>query len=268
MIVAFWSMDKGKRGTTAGMIGTAIASSLRHNVKILLLDTSFGETTIQQSFMDSRCCMMKESVPYFNGIGIDYLIHTSKNNILNSETVREGMVPVRENLAYVPGTQSKNRDQYEQNLGLQCENIVSHLELQNDYIFLDCGNECSDINNKLLKLAHVVVVNLLQSKKDLDEFFQTRPFFFDKMIYLIGSYEADVKCNIAYIKHFYRIEDDCIGMIPDNEEYLSALQKGKALQYFKYSRNTSKFITYHEFQKQVTRSGDMILRKVEKVKKR
>lgn len=261
MIAAFWSMGNGKNGTTTNMIGTAVAAAQHQDKKVLLLESTFGKHTVEKSLVNYGSCIIREPSAYFEGEGLDYLIHRSKYHLLDKRTAEEGIRMVQEKLAYVPGTAGKSRELYEKEFEAQCEKILSCFKSMAEYIFVDCGYGYNSINQKILNMADIVVVNLSLKEKELNEFFQTRTVFQDKVVYLIGNYSTGSVCNVCNIQHLYRIEDECFGIVPNNEGFSRAMARGDAIRFFKSQRFSEKTAAYMEFIRRVCKASDMILRK-------
>ena len=107
--------------------------------------------------------------------------------MLDTKAAEEGIRVVQKELAYVPGSVGMNRELYEKGFNKHCESILSCLNSIVDYVFIDCGPGYSTMNQRILNMADTVAVNLSLNEKVMDEFFQIRTFFHEKIVYLIGN---------------------------------------------------------------------------------
>lgn len=249
MIVAFNSMDSGSEVSLNNMIASALALTQSREERIVLLQGEFGNYRIQEAVMGWKEQLVREPYAYMDGVGMDFLIKRSQYDMLDEQNVSEGIIYVRDNLAYVPGVLRKNRAGYEHEFQKECPNILRQLEKVADYVFVDCANVLPEAGRKIQEQADLVIMNLVQSKRVLDDYFMVPaafPYRY-KSMFCIGNYVKEEPCNVKNIQRLYRIEDQYMGIIPYNAEFLSSLKRGKAVHFFENRFVRSKYFGNQEF---------------------
>lgn len=248
MIAAFAGMKDNGEKSAINMIALALAMSRVKDVRIILLESGFGEHCVEDAMISRTENLVADPFAYMEGEGMDYLMKRSRHEMLCEKTVGEGVVYVKENLGFVPGAIRKNRPVYEMSFNRECQNILKQLNKIADYVFVNCSGVPEKVQNKIQEMAGMVIVNVAQSEHTLDEYFSCPPPYHHKSFYCIGNYINEEPYNVKNIQRLYRLEKQQIGIVPYNVEFLSAVQKGKALSFFeghpikpRYNRNKDFF---------------------------
>lgn len=231
MIIAFCNMEREGEEAAVNMIASGLALQMTKQASVLMLQSGFGEHQVEDAIAKKNEIMIKEPFAYMEGEGLDYLMKKSSNHLLSEKTTGDGIVYVKENLGYIPGAVKKNQMMYELEFSQECKNILKELDKMADYIFVDCTHAAETVKYKVQEEADLIIVNVSQQEKVLDEFFSYPSSFSYKTAYCIGNYVGEEPCNLKNIQRLYRIDNKRIGIIPYNVEFLSSLRKGKALSF-------------------------------------
>ena len=232
MIVAFNSMEREGKESAVNMIAAALAMTTEKKERVILLESGFGQHMVQDAVDTDTGMLVREPFAYMGGEGMDYLMKTSRYDMLSERNAAGGIVYVNDNLGYVPSAIRSNRMLYEAEFSRECQNILHQLDPLTDYVFVDCSYASEEIKRKIQAKAQLIVTNVSQSEKVLDEFFSCLPEVRHKAVYCIGNYMREEPCNLKNIQRLYRIDSAQIGVVPYNVEFLSSLQRGKAAAFF------------------------------------
>lgn len=261
MIIAFCGMEKEGAEPSINMIAAALAIIQLRKKQVILVESGFGRHIVQNA-VDKRVeTMVREPFAYAEAEGMDYLLKRSQYQQLNESNVKEGVVFVTEKLGYVPSAMRKNRILYEEEFCAECQNILKMLDQTVDFVMVDCTNVAEQIRRRVEEKAQLIIVNVSQSERMLDEYFSTPELFRGKAMYCIGNYIREEPCNLKNIQRLYRIENQNIGVLPYNTEFLSSLNRGKVLQFFAEHPMKARRLRNKEFFNESFRLADQILRK-------
>lgn len=129
----------------------------------------------------------------------------------------------------------------------------------NELLFLDCGNRQDAKAEKLMRQADLVVVNLTQERNVLDSFFLNHIHLAGKVVFLVGNYSEFSGCDRATIEHIYRVCPMNLGVIPYNNEFCHAYEKGKISDFLRRCPESN--FKNQEFFREVRLSLHILLRK-------
>lgn len=242
------------------MIALAFAISRLRNVKIVLAESGFASQNVEEALRGHSRTVVAEPFAYIDGEGMDYLMKQSRHGMLSERTVMDGIVSIKDRLGFVPTALKRNRTAYEMQFGKECQNILQQLNKIADYVFIYCDGIAETIKKQILKQADLVVVNVVQAERVLDEYFSCPPYFRYKSLYCIGNYMQEEPYNLKNIQRLYRIEEQHIGMIPYNVEFLSSLRRGKMLYFFEGYPMKARYNRNKGFFKELFKMAEIILR--------
>lgn len=245
------------------MLGTALAASVNWKETILLMESVFDNGFLSGALETPSQNRIREPAPYYCGQGLNYLIYRSQNQMLNPAMVKEGLVWVRENLAYVPAVKNKNETFFQDDFLLQYHPILSTLQTIAHYVFIDCKNGLHKQNRIILSSADLIVVSLKQSKKSFDTCLQSLLPFRNKLVFLLGNYQPESIYNPHYLCRTYRIRRSSMSVIPYNAEFEALIKKGKSLSFFLSPGIFKKTFLNEEFIRYIYKATYMILKNQE-----
>lgn len=240
MKIAFWSNIRGKSGVTTNMVCIATLTSIAGAGRAVLLENHYSINSISDIVLArEQIEQLKENGRYYNRDGIEYVlkgIYSGKNG---EDLIRHAALPLLyTNIYYLPQSYIVNKEVFNYEFSLVYKELFYNLELFSDNVFIDTERNENLSSNTILYEADMVVVNLLQDKASLREFFDNYSSIQEKAVYLIGSYQPELLFNYRRICYEYHIPKDKIGIIPYNIELLESMSQGRVVQFL--NRNYEK----------------------------
>lgn len=225
-------MKQIKEEISVNMLAAALGITTLYKSSVVLAEIGFGQQKISKAITKKAESMVSEPFAYMDGEGMDYLMKRSKFHQLSEKNVSGGIVYVKDNLGYVPCANKQNKLLYELEFSKECGNILKQLNKMADFVFVDCNHVSEQVKIRTMDHADLIVVDVSQSERILDEYFSYPPAYHHKTLYCIGNYDEDDPCNVKNIQRLYRISNRKIMVLPYNVDFLSSLRKGKALSFF------------------------------------
>lgn len=233
MKIAFWSPMHGT-GATANMLAVALAVACRKDRSILLTQTHYSMNNLEQPLLGRTTG--EEDADYFRDTGIDAVVRYFKAGILSEEILNNCAIDVAPGLSLLAGTRQSSRETYETDV---LRSIVGHIlgkaQEYYDWVVVDTNSGYSMSSFETVLGADIIVVNLRQSKRMLDDFFANEAYEklkSRKLFYLFGSYDPKSKYNLRNLRHMYKdITAANSGGMPHCTEYMDALCDNNAFRY-------------------------------------
>ncbi|MBR3152825.1 MAG: hypothetical protein IKF52_04400 [Clostridia bacterium] len=238
-IVSFWSNIKKETAQTLSIVAIATYMAVEHNSKILILDTNFNNPTINNCFFNSNMqlaqSMRSGRVDLGSGIsGLTKLITSGK---INPESITDYTKIIFKNnrLELLTNVNPENPMEAEK-IKSGFPELVKMAGLYYDYVFVDLQKGLDEpFIKKVIDVSNVVVTNITQRMRDLDEFNilrQNDPTFRTEKIFpLIGRYDRFskyTKKNVARHLGFRRE----FSAVPYNTLFFEAASEGGVRDYF------------------------------------
>lgn len=97
---------------------------------------------------------------------------------------------------------------------------------------VDCGTGLSSRTRRILNRADLIIVSLRQEYACIRNFFENNPYMVQArmskdMLFLLGGYECEPGIDASYLARVYRVEPESVSVIPYNNEYYYAIERGK-----------------------------------------
>ena len=210
-IVTFWSSTKRETAQTLSMLAIACHMAVENNTKILIIDTNFNDPTIKNAFFTDRDTSTRKAIKLLNkgkldiGSGIEGLSKLLASGKTSGEVITDYSKVIYKGrleaiLSYTPEDEMDK-----QRVKQTYKDLVKIAGQQYDYVFVDVAKGFDDqTTNDILNLSQVIVYNLTQRQRDIDEYVRLKmenPLFKSgKVLPLIGRYDRYskyTKKNIA-----------------------------------------------------------------------
>ena len=236
-IVTFWNGTNEQCGTTSGAIALATQVAIEHNIKVLLISTSFNDRLIKDSFWKEK----KKSTFGFisnnnsaldnNGIeGLDRIIRSNKVSpeIIKDYThvVLTGRLEVLLGLEDSQGQYDLIKERYSQ--------IISLAGKYYDLVIVDLDNKVGQQTVvDILKASDIVVSTVSQRAKKIEklqEMINKREILKkENTIITLGRYMEDTKYNMKNISRNLLKIKDLVNTIPYNNLFFEATQEAMVI---------------------------------------
>lgn len=240
MKIAFWSNVRGRSGVTTNMVCISALASIAGAGKAVLLENHYSCNSIANIVLPGEQVeLLKESGRYYNREGMEYVLKGLYSGKDGGELLRHAAMPLLyTSMYYLPQSYIINKEVFNYEFSLVYKKLFDTLEIFSDNVFIDTERNENLSSNAILTEADLVVVNLVQDKVALNEFFENYSSIKEKSVYLIGAYQPELLFNYRRICYEYHIPRDRIGIIPYNIELSEAMSEGRILQFL--NRNYEK----------------------------
>jgi len=241
-IIAFWSDEEKETGQTMSMVALSTYMAIEHNYKILNVSTSFKDNTLESSYWDLQKIeqLVKTISKNTNAVGLESgveglikIINSNKTstNIVSNYT----KVVFKDRLDVLCATKTQNYEEYREIAQLY-PNILQVANRSYDLVFVDISKRMpKEQVDKILEIANVVIVNMTQRLKTIDDFINLREeneFFKGKNILVnIGRYDKFSKYNVKNITRYMKEKKD-VHAIPYNTLFFESCSEGKVAEIF------------------------------------
>ena len=273
-IITFKSNEIKETGQTLSIAAVAAQMAIDHNYKILLVSTNFKDQTLEECFWNvekSTPLANMMSKPAAGGIesGVEGLMRVMASNKTSPEIVKNySKIILRDRLDVLPSPSVTEYKDYE-SIAAAYPEILQLANRYYDIILVDLSKRMSEqYAENIIQISDVVVVNLTQRLKSIDDFIElreTEEFYKRKHIMLlIGRYDAFSKYNTKNITRYMR-EKKPVKVIPYNTLYFEACSEGKIIDFFLKLRNVDEADRNHLFIKETTNVGNSIIYKLQEL---
>lgn len=265
MIIAFYGTDGGNAATTSNLLATALMSYFHYQKKVLMASLCNGLNGLETAFDDGRASFrIGEEAEYFYREGMDYVLKEAAYGNIHSGIMERGARELFvQRVYYLSSANGTGWKRIWKGFEEHGEELLDAMEDFAELVFLDCGLGKGEFFRNILRRADVVVVNLIQSQRVIQQFFSTFPKFFEKTVYLIGRYDKYFPCDIGKIMNECRIPREHLGVIPYNSGFQDAFQNGRCARFIQKNAFGGFYEKNRVFSRELKASTEMILRKAE-----
>ncbi len=242
-IIAFWSDEEKETGQTMSMVALSTYMAIEHNYRILNVSSNFKDETLENSYWDlTKMNNLVKSISDNNvsqiGLesGIEGLVKIINSNKTSSNIVSNyTKIVFKDRLDVLCAPKTQNYEEYSQIASLY-PSILQVADRSYDLVFIDVSKKMPKEQVKqILELADVIIVNLTQKLKIIDDFIKLKEEndFFKKnnILINIGRYDKFSKYNIKNITRYMREKKD-VHAIPYNTLFFESCSEGKVAEFF------------------------------------
>lgn len=239
-IVTFWNGTNEQCGTTSGAIAFATQVAIEHNIKVLLISTSFNERIIKDSFWKekkkSTFGMFTNGKSALDNNGIEGLDRIIRSNKVSPEIIKDytqvvltGRYEILLGIEDSQGQYDLMKERYSQ--------IVSLAGKYYDFVIVDLDNHVGQQTVKeILNSSDIIVTTVSQRAKKIEELHdlinKTEVLKKDKTIITLTKYMEDAKYNIKNISRNLLKSKDFVNTIPYNNLFFEASQEASVIDLF------------------------------------
>ena len=240
-IISFYNNSRREAGNTLSSIALATQMAIEHNMKILLLSSSFKDETIKESFVNENKTikrLFKNTQPKINQGGIEGLDRIIKSNKMSKDIVKDYTeVVLKDRLELLLGL-GKNHEKSYEDIEQDYEKIVLLANQYYDMVIVDIDRELSqEVKNAIIKHSDIVILTAVQTAKEmmyLQNFCENNELGINNKnsIILIGKYNKDTKYNVKNISRNIFRQNKLINTIPFNSLFFEAVQEANVIDLF------------------------------------
>jgi len=246
-IITFWSETREETAKTLSIVAAATHMAINHQFKILVLSTAFEDDTLENCFWDIKQgkknkIKITETKKVNIDSGLEGLQKLYMSNRLTPEQIPNytKVVFANNRLEVLPISKATTYETYEKTLKLY-EDIILSANKYYDFVFVDLnkGFRYPELT-KILEISDLIVVNLTQRIKIIDNFMKLREenqmFKKDNIMLLLGRYDKYSKYSAKNVSR-YMGEKKVINTIPYNTLFWESCGEGEVADYFLKFKN-------------------------------
>lgn len=273
-IISFFNNSRREAGNTLSSIALATQMAIEHNMKILLLSTSFKDETIKDSFINedqSIKKIFKNSQPKINQAGIEGLDRIIRSNKMSKDIVRDYTeVVLKDRLELLLGL-GKNHEKSYEDIQEDYEKIVLLANQYYDMVIVDIDRELSEeVKKAILSHSDVIILTAIQTAKEmvyLSNIYEKEEWNIKKQnsIILLGKYNNNSKYNVKNISRNIFKQKQLLNTIPFNNLFFEAVQEANVVDLFLNLLRVKDKDENYEFIHEVKRLSEDIQNKLQEL---
>ena len=264
-VVTFWNSEKEETGKTMEIIAVSTYLAIEHNYKILIISTTERKNdVIKTSFWQEK--KPKKNLGIFGPnrnvdmqSGISGLVRVARSNKISPEIITNyAKIVFKDRLEVLLG---KDGDELEvEDLYPQIINMANKYY---DLVIVDLDdNVPKDIREEIIKDSDLIVVNMSQRLKSINNFSELReenPLYkSNKVLISMGKYDRHSKYNCKNISRYLGEKKDIL-TIPYNTLFFEASEEAKVPDFFLRVRKVDPEDRNSFFLQEVKRASENII---------
>ena len=273
-IITFKSNEIKETGQTLSIAAVAAQMAIDHNYKVLLVSTNFKDKTLEECFWEvgkttPLVNMMAKPAAVGMESGVEGLMRVMASNKTSPEIIKNySKIILKDRLDVLPSPSVTEYREYE-NIEDAYPEILQLANQYYDIVLVDLSKRMSEeYAENIIQISDIVVVNLTQRLKSIDDFIELRDaeeFYRRKHIMLlIGRYDAFSKYNAKNITRYMK-EKKPVKVIPYNTLYFEACSEGKIIDFFLRLKNIDEADRNYLFTKETTNVVNSIIYKLQEL---
>lgn len=277
-IIGFWSGSKKETGQTVSICSIATHMAVEHNYKILLIDATFDDDTMERGFWKIEKNNKKDFAKQLNkgkmdiASGAEGLVSAVASNKATPEVITNfTRVVFKNRLDVVCGLKTKVYADFRKSLMLY-KDLIKAADKYYDLVFVDLPKTLDDeITKVLLETSNIIVYNFTKNLKQADEYLELMEKYPDilvreKIIPLLSNGDEETVYNVKnYTRYIGEKKEICT--VPYNPTFVKNISEAGIAQFFITSRLAGKVNDKNgEFVKAVEGTSKRIVEKLKELK--
>lgn len=241
-IIGFWSGSNKETGQTLSISSIAVEMALKHNYKILLIDATFDDDTMERCFftIDKREEVIKKLNKGKMDIssGIEGLLSAVASNKTTPEIIKNfTRVIFNGRLDVLCGLKTKSPETFTKAL-VHYNDLVKQANKYYDLVFIDMEKTLRYETTKLLlEVSDIIVYDITNNEKQRDEYLDYLKKYPDilkreKIIPLLSNSDENTVYNSRNVTRYIGERKE-IAYIPYDSSFVRSASEGAVDEYFK-----------------------------------
>lgn len=231
---------QGQTGVSSNTLAVSCILGLQSRKKTLITHTHYEHNNLEAPLigMNANEFSEKQIKDLFIDVGIDALIRNFKAESLQQEIIESCCISFpNTNILLLPGSTQKNKSFFQHNVENMIPTLIGKMEPFFDVIVTDVISGRNELSFQLMEQADLVVVNLSQNIKLIEQYFTL--FHKDisdiskRIFFLFGNYNDNSKYNIHNIRRKYHkyFNHRNSGVIPSSCLFLDAQNDNRLIEF-------------------------------------
>lgn len=238
-IISFWSGSERETGQTLSIAAVATRMAIEHNYKILLIDATFDDDTLERCFW--KVARKKDVAKLLNkgkmdiSSGAEGLISAVASNKTTPEIIKNYTRAVFKTLDVLCGLKTKIPEEFNKSLMLY-KDLLNIADKYYDIVLVDVEKTLKkDTTKALLDASTFIVCNFTQNLKQIEDYMDDlieNPSILkqDKVISLLSNSDDTSKYNMRNVARY--IKDKDLVEVPYNKVFSDAASEAGVAQFF------------------------------------
>lgn len=234
MKIAFWSNAHEQANVSRNLAAVSVASVIRYPYTVTVLENHLRKDNLGWAYHGTdRSGLLREvGINYYEGGGIEGLLRKIYRGNYEQAILKSYLKEIIQgHLYYIPQSGIINSELFDYEFNHNAAVLFSMLEEAVDINFIDTASYNSLSSKTILEDSDLIVVNLCQSQRYIDDFFQNYSSLIPKSVFLLGNYSMHSIHTCKRIAHKYDLLPDNITPIPENELFDDACIQGRAVEF-------------------------------------
>ena len=272
-IISFWSEGDREAGKTASLAAIATQISIDNTYKTLIFNAEYNDSSLEECFWPPK---KPRKEAFMLGNRADLATGTTgvAKAILSNKTSPE-IIKYYTKTIYKDRLELLTEDNITQeDYQSQRRTYKEIAKIANRYynlVLVDIsGSPEESITRSILEESDIVVVNLPQNIKKINEYLElkrtNKVFNTEKTIVLIGRCDKNSKYNAKNLSRQTNIRD--LYPVPYNTQFLEAINEGKITEFFTKFRGRIHPDENTYFLEEVKKNSERILEKLKELQMR
>lgn len=255
MQVSFWS-NSHQLGTTQNMAAVAVLTALEYRLRVLITHTHFDRSSLESAFIEKR--YLRNELADLSDTGIDALSRFVRFNRVDRDVIAGFSTTILKNkLDLLFGTRNTNREIFFSNLKNVIGTILQSASDNYDLVMIDTAPGDNEISAKILEQSDLIVVNLSQNVHILEDFLEGSMDYQDKMMILLGKYDANSRFNLKAIRK--KAASAQVLAIPYDISFADACAESRVVDFFMKNLTVERDDPHFPFIQGVRETAEAIL---------
>lgn len=250
-IIGFWSGSKKETGQTVSIASIATQMAVEHNYRILLIDATFDDDTLERGFwkIEKKSSFASQINKGKMDIasGAEGLVSAVASNKATPEIITNfTRVVLKNRLDIVCGLKTKVYAEYRKSLMLY-KDLIKSADKYYDLVFIDLPKTLDDeITKVLLETSHIIVYTFTKNLKQADEYLENMSKFAEvlkkeKIIPLLSNSDEESVYNVKnYTRYIGEKKELCT--VPYNSSFLRNISEAGIASFFLNFKKTDKIL--------------------------
>lgn len=243
-IISFYGGDKKETGQTLSMAAVATYMAIEHNYKILVVDATFDDDTLERCFWKMNT---NQSIRQLNRGKIDIangaegLVSAVASNKATPEIVTNyTRVVFKNRLDVLCGLKTKIQEEFTKSLMLY-KDLVNTANKYYDFVFVDLEKTLKkDTTKALLEASTIIVYNFSQNLKQCDIYAKdavenSKIFTKNKLLPLLSNADDDCKYNVKNATRYLKERRELCQVL-HNSNFMEAASEAGVANFFLKTR--------------------------------
>lgn len=274
-IVSFWNALEKENGQTSSIIAIATHMAIEHNYRILVVDGTFNDKTIEKAFWKEK--KPSKALQELTGGKIDIssgaegLVSAVASNKAAPETVTNyTRIVFRNRLDVLLGLKTEIKEEHEHSMMLY-KDLILLANKYYDLVLVDLTKGLSKPSTKaILENSNIIAYTMPPNLPNIDYYRKLRETNYplvsgNKVLPLLSKSDEDSSYNVKNATRYIK-EKKKIANVPYNVRFMEATNEARTAEFFtKAKLSKASFEVNGNFYNEVEHTCNVIIEKIKEL---